>query len=405
MPKTPAQPALSGAAEASAADDAEFDDDESEDRVRRVLSREIGEEMANRFLGGRRAQDAWDRARRPHEGLRERKKRITRQQISDVATALFVVRGFDHVRVSDIAAAVGVSEKTIYNYFPTKESMVFDMADEGAERLVSALRDREPGQSPTSVVLVALEHDLDHFLAATAGGADFLPAFADMIRSHPALRAAWMELHERFVAVAIDELASSLDVDPRDPEPVIAARALAGLHNISFQSLRRHIEAGHRDEELRELVMDDLRRAARVLDTGLWSLELLSQGARARGQLRESTQAAERAAAQVVAAIKQARSAWRALHGDAAEHPARSRGRQEAAQARREAVQAKREAAEAKREARRAGQEALRAARSATAAARVARGTFSDAVREPPRDGDAGTRGGARGRTGRPPAR
>src|SRR5271155_4963462 len=99
MPKTPAQPALSGAAEASAADDAEFDDDESEDRVRRVLSREIGEEMANRFLGGRRAQDAWDRARRPHEGLRERKKRITRQQISDVATALFVVRGFDHVRV------------------------------------------------------------------------------------------------------------------------------------------------------------------------------------------------------------------------------------------------------------------------------------------------------------------
>src|SRR5476649_1530778 len=63
------------------------------------------------------------------EGLRERKKRLMRQQLSDTATEMFVERGFDAVRVSEIAAACGVSEKTVYNYFPTKESLIFDRFD------------------------------------------------------------------------------------------------------------------------------------------------------------------------------------------------------------------------------------------------------------------------------------
>src|SRR5580698_5703192 len=62
----------------------------------------------------------------PAEGLRERKKRIMRQLISDTATAMFLDAGFDEVRVADVAAACGVSEKTVYNYFPTKESLIFD---------------------------------------------------------------------------------------------------------------------------------------------------------------------------------------------------------------------------------------------------------------------------------------
>ena len=98
----------------------------------------------------RQTQERWARRRHPAEGLRERKKRHTRQQISDVATTLFVVRCFDHdVKVAEIAEVVGVSEKTVYNYFPTKESLVFDRADEGIARLAAALREREAGESPT----------------------------------------------------------------------------------------------------------------------------------------------------------------------------------------------------------------------------------------------------------------
>ena len=55
------------------------------------------------------------------EGLRERKKRQTRQYISDVATGLFMERGFDAVTVAEVADAADVSVNTVYNYFSTKE--------------------------------------------------------------------------------------------------------------------------------------------------------------------------------------------------------------------------------------------------------------------------------------------
>ena len=67
----------------------------------------------------------------PSGGLRERKKRLMRQQLSDTATRMFVERGFDAVRVAEVAEACGVSEKTVFNYFPTKESLVLDRRDPG----------------------------------------------------------------------------------------------------------------------------------------------------------------------------------------------------------------------------------------------------------------------------------
>src|ERR1700692_2545347 len=69
-------------------------------------------------------------------GLRERKKRLMRQQLSDTATQMFLERGFDAVRVAEIAEACGVSEKTVFNYFPTKESLILDRL----EATVASLR-------------------------------------------------------------------------------------------------------------------------------------------------------------------------------------------------------------------------------------------------------------------------
>jgi AcrR family transcriptional regulator len=56
-------------------------------------------------------------------GLRETKKLKTRQEIAGTAMGLFARRGFDHVTVAEVAEAAGVSEKTVFNYFPTKEDL------------------------------------------------------------------------------------------------------------------------------------------------------------------------------------------------------------------------------------------------------------------------------------------
>ena len=58
-------------------------------------------------------------------GLRERKKRQTRQLLADTARRLFSERGFEQVSVAEIARAADVSAATVFNYFPTKEDLVF----------------------------------------------------------------------------------------------------------------------------------------------------------------------------------------------------------------------------------------------------------------------------------------
>ena len=58
-------------------------------------------------------------------GLRERKKQRTREQIAEAARELFTEHGFDRVTVAQVARAADVSEQTVFNYFPTKEDLVY----------------------------------------------------------------------------------------------------------------------------------------------------------------------------------------------------------------------------------------------------------------------------------------
>jgi AcrR family transcriptional regulator len=340
-----------------------FDEHDGWERVHRAIVRELGGEDATSLAMIRVLQESWEQQRRPNEGLRERKKRITRQQISDVATTLCVSRGFENVRVADVAEIVGISEKTVYNYFPTKEAMVFDMADEAIERLAAALRDRDAGESPTSAVARLLREDMERFEALPEDAHAFFPRFAEMVDATPSLRAAWRDLQARLVEVAAEELGAWAGVDPREPEPVIAAQALVGLQSVVYDSRVRHAEAGLRGAELSELVRADLDRAVRLLEAGLGSFDLLSQERRSRRQMAEAGRAAEEARAQVIAAVKQARIVWEEVRREqgvpaTAEYRAATRG---AAEATRAAWRSAREVQRAAREAQRAAERAQRA--------------------------------------------
>jgi AcrR family transcriptional regulator len=286
--------------------------------IHQIVRRELGDEAATSFARAWQAHDLLERRRRPEEGLRERKKRLTRQRISDVATALFVTRGFDAVKVSEIADQVGVSEKTIYNYFPTKESLVYDQADEQLASLVAALRTRGPGVSPTSAIVAELKRESADFADSIGDAArlEFLPKFGEMIRATPSLRAAWGEYRNRLVDSITEILAAEANLDPREPEPITAARAIVSLVEMLYDVTLRHIATGISSDEVQEAVNADLDRAARLLDTGLWSLHLAVEGRRTKQQLIDAALAAENARQQVVAALRHARQAWRELRVD-----------------------------------------------------------------------------------------
>src|SRR5579875_1153338 len=226
-------------------------------------------------------------------------------------------RGHDAVRDArvrrgegaEVARRVGVSEKTIYNYFPTKESMVLDEVDEMVEGLAQALRERRPEESITDAVVRAIEAESGRFETDVDELTRMIPAFVAMIEQTPALHAAWLEVNVRLANVATEELARQAGVDPRDPEPLIAGRALVGLVDVGMQARVRHIQDGLRGQALHDKVLDDVRRAARLLDTGLWAFSLPASR-RARTQAAEAARAAEEARRQVVAALREARAAW-----------------------------------------------------------------------------------------------
>ena len=139
-------------------------------------------------------------------GRRERKKAATRKNISDVATRMFLERGFDNVSIREVADAADVSPTTVFAHFPQKEALVFDEDDEQRDRLVAAVRDRRTG--------VTINRAIHDFYAAEIGanldehGDDVARTFLRFLNETPALRdyAAKMWLrHEDALADAIAE--------------------------------------------------------------------------------------------------------------------------------------------------------------------------------------------------------
>ena len=209
----------------------------------------------------------------PVEGLRARKKRLMRQQLSDTATRMFVERGFDAVRVAEVAEACGVSEKTVFNYFPTKESLVLDRLEVTMASLRTGLA--EPAVPPTEAALRILDRELTAMTTwlnsqdDPAAAAEAMRRFGDLIRATPSLRAYQSDMMDQFVSLAAEILAARAAMRAEDPEPQIAARALLGLWHVQAESLRKHLSGP--PGQIHELVTADVRRAARLIDSGLSS--------------------------------------------------------------------------------------------------------------------------------------
>jgi AcrR family transcriptional regulator len=181
-------------------------------------------------------------------GLRERKKRQTRQLIFETASRLFAERGFDAVTVADVARAADVSGVTVFNYFPTKEDLFFGGMEVFEEQLLEAVRGREAGASAVEAFRRLLMNGFTR-LADEENGAVIAKA-ATLIQASPALQAREREVVARYTRSLAAMLAEETGAAPDDVEPWAVASALMGMHRALVAYVRSRALAGRRGRQL-----------------------------------------------------------------------------------------------------------------------------------------------------------
>ena len=207
-------------------------------------------------------------------GLRERKKQRTREHIAATARRLFAERGFERVTVAEVAREAEVAEKTVFNYFPTKEDLFYSRLESFEDELLGAIRERARGKT----VVAAFEA----FLLTPRGvlsrrGADEHDAALEELRTvtrvitqSPALLAREQRIFERYTASLGALLAEETGARDDDVEPQVVANALIGVHRALIDFVRRRTLAGEDDlDRLARDLRNQTKRALRRLDTGL----------------------------------------------------------------------------------------------------------------------------------------
>ncbi|MGW7259218.1 TetR/AcrR family transcriptional regulator [Streptomyces sp. NPDC054834] len=189
------------------------------------------------------------------EGLRERKKRQTRQYISDVATGLFVERGFDAVTVAEIAEAADVSVNTVYNYFPAKEDLFFDRSSGMVDRLARWVRGRGQGESAAAAVLRELREEVE-VVSPRIGLMSGYAAFMRVIENAPALRSRLWALAQEVQANLEATLREETGAADGDERPFLIAGQISWVHGTVMAVIGREMLKGRNPNEVSREVLN-----------------------------------------------------------------------------------------------------------------------------------------------------
>jgi AcrR family transcriptional regulator len=156
-------------------------------------------------------------------GLRERKRQQTRQELISAAVRLFEERGYEQTTVAAIASAAGVSTKTFFNYFSSKDEVLFPHLSRRIDAAVALIEQRGPDDQMADVLVAAMQHMLADALTEEVDGG-LAAVRLPMIMSVPAVQAA--TLHRYFLAET--QLARALHRAYKDALDPAAAAAVIG---------------------------------------------------------------------------------------------------------------------------------------------------------------------------------
>ncbi|MGW2281209.1 TetR/AcrR family transcriptional regulator [Streptomyces sp. NPDC001770] len=199
------------------------------------------------------------RAGRPP--LTERRKAATRLEIAEVAVRLFAEKGVAATSADEIAAEAGVSTRTLWRYFPTKEACVQPLLAVGVDSLADALRNGSGDES----LIDALEAMRPDTMRPTAGSEDVL-SLVRLTRTEPGLRAVWLQTHLEAEPVLAEALAERTGESP----DALAPRVAAAMINVALRVAAEEYawKRERTDRTLDEVARDALRIAAGALREG-----------------------------------------------------------------------------------------------------------------------------------------
>jgi AcrR family transcriptional regulator len=206
------------------------------------------------------------------EGLRARKKRLTREAIFSAADRLFAQRGFENVTVAEIADAANVSVKTVFTYVNAKEELIFRQQTV-LDAVVRAVASRRLGQTPlvaAAQALLAAVHETDENLS--------LESFQRMIASGPAarsrVRALWDETETRLAEVLRAQARGAQGGAPVEPAArrLTAAQIMVLVRTVTSDEVADLVtKSADTDSGRREALGQWIRDAAGRLARGLQS--------------------------------------------------------------------------------------------------------------------------------------
>ena len=164
-------------------------------------------------------------------GLQQRKRDLVREAIAHAAWDLFAAKGYEAATVAQIARAAGVSRRTFFRYFSSKEDVLVETSDALAEDLLKAFSLRPAHEAP----LVAIHRALRPVVEARLADAGQARAIIRLLRESRTLRRAMLERHARMEERLAGLLARRLGTNPRkDSTPALLAFVARALLDTAF---------------------------------------------------------------------------------------------------------------------------------------------------------------------------
>ena len=164
-----------------------------------------------------------------------------RQHIADTAARLFAVHGFDQVSIADVAQAIEISDQTVYNYFPSKQDLVLDRAEEIRERYRQMVVNRPHGTSPATVLHTVAREDIERFRHVDLDQAR--GEFSALCITSPSIRRFALEVRDQ----QVETVAAAITATCPTLHPAIVhahAAALISVFQMITDSLGRSVVAG-----------------------------------------------------------------------------------------------------------------------------------------------------------------